>query len=115
MRKLLISLPDPLAQKLDEHVKSLGVTRSAYLRDAILRDLSREARSKLHAQMRLGYRQMAQINLELADAAHDAQWESLEQYERLLASDGVQVSDSFLDAYAKASEGIGGGEDDPAR
>ena len=84
MRKLLISLPDALADQLDAHVKTLGITRSAYLRQAIGRDLAREAHARMEAQMRAGYQQMAQLNLNWARLAEQADYEALARYEAAL-------------------------------
>ena len=96
MRKLLISLPDALADRLDAHVKDLGLTRSAYLRQAIYRDLEMQAHERMEAQMRAGYQQMGQLNLNWARFGVQADYEALTRYETALSqSDQSEQTDSL--------------------
>lgn len=90
MRKVLISLPDVLAERLDAQVKTLKMTRSAYLRDAIERDLNRLAQLRREEMMKQGYRQMGELNLKWAQLAHQADLESLTRYEAALAAQDQQ-------------------------
>lgn len=84
MRRVVCRFEDALAKRMSDLASHLGVSQSALIRnavDAYLRNIHR----RRVAQMKAGYRQMAQTNIFLAEealAADEADWA---MYEKSLA------------------------------
>ena len=68
LKKILISLPDSLLDELDAMVDSQQVNRSELIREAMRFYLKEKKRVEMSARMKKGYEEMAEINLEIANA-----------------------------------------------
>ncbi|MGI5854075.1 MAG: CopG family ribbon-helix-helix protein [Bacillota bacterium] len=84
MRRVVCQLDEKLADRAFRLASELGISRSKLVRQA-LENYIEEYRQQRIAQMKVGYKQMAKTNLDLAEealACSEADWESYE--DRLL-------------------------------
>ena len=84
LKKILLSLPDPLLKQLDAVAKKKGVSRSRFLRDAA-EDLVKKETKRTQQELKQGYTEMGKLNLKLAEICFDADQETLDRYEEKLA------------------------------
>ena len=84
LKKILLALPDPLLQQLDDLSKKKGVSRSRILRDAA-EDFVKKEKRKTVQDLKKGYTEMGKLNLKLAEICFDADQEALDRYEEKLA------------------------------
>ncbi len=85
LKKVLITVPDSLLAAVDSAAKGDNVNRSEFVREAMKMYL-REKKKRADAEcMKKGYQEMAQINLNLAEAYFDAEEEAFSSYEEKLA------------------------------
>ena len=84
-KKILISVPQPLLDKIDEFSASENKNRSEFIRDAVKKELDRLLREKVENQMKQGYEAMGEINLSLAEEGIYADNEQLLTYEQKLS------------------------------
>ena len=82
-KEIVISLPDSVAQELNRLAARRNVEVSALVAGLVRSECVRESRSE--EELAEGYRQMAQINLELAEACFQADQETLNWYEEKLS------------------------------
>lgn len=78
LRRIMISLPDNLLEEVDGIVALEKKNRSEFIREAMKLYIQERKRKNLREQMRIGYQEMASINLSLA-------------YEGLVSEEEVQV------------------------
>ncbi|KJS20891.1 MAG: hypothetical protein JM58_19485 [Peptococcaceae bacterium BICA1-8] len=78
LKRIMISLPDNLLEEVDGIVALEKKNRSEFIREAMKLYIEERKRRYLREQMRIGYLEMASINLALA-------------YEGLNSEDEVQV------------------------
>lgn len=84
LKKILLSIPDPLLKRLDAIAKKKGVSRTKVLRDAA-EDFVKKEERKTRQELKTGYTEMGKINLKLAEICFDADQEALDRYEEKLA------------------------------
>ena len=84
LKKILLSIPDPLLKRLDAIAKKKGVSRTKVLRDAA-EDFVKKEERKIRQELKTGYTEMGKINLKLAEICFDADQEALDRYEEKLA------------------------------
>lgn len=84
-KKILISIPDSLLQEVDAMVSHEKSSRSRLVSNALTLYIKEKKKTLLRRQMRKGYREMAEINLNLAEICFPA--DSTEEYcaEEILA------------------------------
>ena len=82
-KEFVISLPDSIAEELERLAARRKEDASSFVAKLVRRECARE--SRLEEEMAEGYRQMAQINLELAEACLSADQETLNWYEEKLS------------------------------
>lgn len=85
LKKVLITVPDTLLEQVDEMASSAQMNRSEFVRNAMKLYLAETKRKAMREQMQSGYREMAEINLALAELCAAADSEQLKQYEDRLA------------------------------
>lgn len=78
LKRIMISLPDNLLEEVDDIVALEKKNRSEFIREAMKLYIGERKRRNLREQMRIGYQEMASINLSLA-------------YEGLDSEDEVQI------------------------
>ncbi len=83
-RKILISVPDNLLEELDNMVSSEKTSRSMVVREAMSLYIREKHKVELRDKMRLGYEEMAEINLRLAEGCLGADNDQQNRYEERL-------------------------------
>ena len=85
VKKILISVPETLLKEVDAQVSCEQVSRSRLIQRAVRLYLSEQKKVRQLQQMKTGYREMADINLELAEICFLADCQQAEDYEGKLA------------------------------
>ena len=83
-KKILVSLPKAFLAEIDAFLLSEEVSRSEFIRRAMQFYLEERRREKIRLQMEQGYREMGDINLEIACACFRADTETMLRYEENL-------------------------------
>ncbi len=83
-KKILVSLPKAFLAEIDAFLLSEEVSRSEFIRRAMQFYLEERRREKIRLQMEQGYREMGDINLEIACACFHADTETMLRYEENL-------------------------------
>ncbi|MCX7920996.1 MAG: ribbon-helix-helix protein, CopG family [Clostridia bacterium] len=84
LRKILISLPDNLLKEIDTLVSIEKTNRSEFVREAMKLYLREKRKIGMRDQMKKGYKEMAEINIKLAEMCFDADNEQQQKYEERL-------------------------------
>lgn len=85
LKKVLISVPEPLLDEVDQICSHENLNRSKFIREAMKCYLEEKRRRRLKEQMVKGYQEMAGINLELAEMCFDLENQQFSEYEEKLA------------------------------
>jgi CopG family transcriptional regulator/antitoxin EndoAI len=85
LKKILISLPDTLLQEVDTIVTVERINRSEFIRRAMKLYIREKRKIELRDQMKKGYQEMAEINLNIAEMFFNADGELQIGYEEKLA------------------------------
>ncbi len=83
-KKILVSLPTAFLAEIDAHTESEKITRSEFVRRAMQFYMDEKRKEKIRLQMEQGYREMGEINLEIARACYLADTETMLRYEENL-------------------------------
>jgi CopG family transcriptional regulator / antitoxin EndoAI len=83
-KKILISLPDNLLKEIDSLVSLENTNRSEFVRKATILYIREKKKLEMIEKMKKGYKEMAEINLRLAESCIDADNELQEFYENRL-------------------------------
>ncbi len=83
-KKILVSLPNAFLAEIDACAKAENITRSECIRRAMQLYLKEKRRDAVRRQMEEGYREMGEINLEIAHACFCADTETMLGYEESL-------------------------------
>lgn len=84
-KKILISLPEGLLHEVDKLADLQNVNRSECIREAMKLYISEKKKAKMQAQMKKGYEEMAEINLEWAEHCFKTDCDLQQSYEEKLA------------------------------
>lgn len=82
LKKVLISVPEPLLEEVDLICSSEKSNRSEFVREAMKCYLAEKRKISLKEQLKRGYQEMADINLELSDMCFEAENEQFSDYEK---------------------------------
>jgi len=74
MRTVQMTLDDALVQEIDQVVKRLGTTRSAFAREALRTALARVERQEMERRHREGYRRQPVQTGEFSDWEDEQVW-----------------------------------------
>ena len=74
MRTVQMTLDDTLVQEIDQVVKRLGTTRSAFAREALRAALTQVARQEMEQRHRQGYRRKPVRKGEFSDWEDEQVW-----------------------------------------
>lgn len=85
LKKILVALPEDTICRLDSMSAKKGMNRSELLRSIIAEYLCDAEKTELYEQLKRGYQMMADINLEEAEFALQADNSQLDIYERKLS------------------------------
>jgi len=85
LKRVMISLPNTLLREVDGFVQKGSGNRSEFIREAMRLYLNERKRQELREQMRTGYLEMSEINLELADEGISYDVKIIDYYEERLA------------------------------
>lgn len=85
LKKVLITVPDALLAQVDSVVSSEKSNRSEFVREAMKMYLREKKKQLVAEQMKKGYQEMADINLNIAKMCFDADEQQLTAYEEKLA------------------------------
>lgn len=84
VKRIMISLPDSLLAEVDGIVAAEQLNRSEFIREAMKLYIADRKRRLLREQMKIGYAEMARINLSLAVEQYDAESEVTSVFEPML-------------------------------
>ena len=84
-RKIIISLPSSLLEEVDNIASLEKINRSEFVRQAMKLYIREKKRIEKTESMKKGYREMAQINMKLAEICLEADNEIQKKYEDRLA------------------------------
>ena len=85
VKKILINVPDTLLQEVDAVALNEKASRSRLIRKAVRQYIRRKKNTALKQQMKNGYREMADINLKLAEIYFPADCQQAECFVEKLA------------------------------
>ena len=85
-KEIVISLPDSLLEEVDRIACDQRIDRNEAVALAMRLYVRQQNKRKLREDMELGYRQMAEINLELSQFCLEADNETLNRYEEKLGN-----------------------------
>ncbi len=83
-KKIMVSIPDNLLEEIDNMVNVEKTNRSELVREAMILYLRERRKIRLREEMKLGYEEMAEINLKLAEVCLVADNEQQCKYEERL-------------------------------
>lgn len=81
LKKILISLPDNLLKEVDSIVEMENINRSEFVREAMKLYIREKRRIEMRDRMKKGYKQMAEINVKLAEMCFEADNDQQQKYE----------------------------------
>lgn len=84
VKRIMISLPDSLLAEVDGIVAAEQLNRSEFIREAMKLYIAERKRRLLREQMKIGYIEMAKINLSLAVEQYDLESEVTPAFEPML-------------------------------
>lgn len=84
-KKILISLSDSLLSEVDSFANAQNVNRSEFIREAMKLYIRERKRIERCEQMKKGYEEMAEINLEIAQSCFEADCIAEHDYEEKLS------------------------------
>ena len=85
VKRIMISLPDSLLAEVDGIAAVERVNRSEFIREAMKLYIAERKRRLLREQMKKGYMEMANINLELAVEQYRLETEVIPAFDAYLA------------------------------
>lgn len=85
LKRVMISLPNSLLQEVDGIVQRENGNRSQFIREAMKLYIAERQKAEIREQMKQGYMEMGQINLELANSGLTADFGTMLLYEENLA------------------------------
>lgn len=85
LRKIIVSLPDSLLKEVDLLVSADHKSRSEFVREAMKLYIKERKKIELYEKMRKGYKEMAKINLEIAENCLEVDNEIQNWYEEKLS------------------------------
>lgn len=85
LKKIIVSLPDSLLEEVDAFVTREKINRSELVREAMKLYMKEKKNMELQERMKLGYMEMAGINLQLAEMCFEADNQELYAYEEKLS------------------------------
>lgn len=80
-KRIIVSLPDSLLREVDCVVAVEKKNRSEFIREAMKLYLREMKKQEVREKMKKGYREMASINLALAELGVSVDTQALENYE----------------------------------
>jgi len=84
LRKILISIPDNLLQEIDTVVERDKTNRSQFVREAMKVYLRERRKTEIRDRLKIGYQEMAEINIRLSEICFDADNDVQLRYEQRL-------------------------------
>ena len=85
VKRIMISIPESLLEEVDGLASVEKRNRSEFIREAMKLYISERKRKTLREQMRVGYQEMAEINLSLAMENYEIESEVQNFYDNKLA------------------------------
>ncbi len=85
LKKVLITIPEPLLEEIDQVCSNEKSNRSEFVREAMRCYLAEKRKLSLREQLKRGYQEMADINLDIAGVYFDLEEEQYSRYEEKLA------------------------------
>lgn len=85
LKKVLITVPEPLLEEVDSICLNEKSNRSEFVRAAMRCYLAEKHKLKLQEQLKHGYQEMSGLNLEIAGMYFEAETQQFSDYEEKLA------------------------------
>ena len=67
LKRIIVSLPDNLLERVDYFVALENKNRSEFIRDAMKLYIKEMEKLRVREQLRIGYMQMAEVNIKFAE------------------------------------------------
>ena len=84
-KKILVSLPCGMLEKVDELAAGENVSRTEFIRREIDRGIKERYKAKIREELKNGYVEMAHINLSIAEMCFEADNDTQLSYEEKLS------------------------------
>ena len=91
-KKIVVNLPETVVSEFDEILKKDIKNRSEFIREAIIVYIEERKKYRFRDKMKSGYKEMSQINQEIAEFGFAADLYDLVEYEARLA-EGASIDD----------------------
>ncbi|WP_425447117.1 CopG family ribbon-helix-helix protein [Dethiothermospora halolimnae] len=88
-KRIMISLPDSLLEEIDGIVSIEKKNRSEFIREAMKLYIRERKKMEIREELKTGYREMAQLNLALAEIGIEEDFRELCNYEDSLTGCGT--------------------------
>lgn len=99
-KRLVINLSETLNNELDKILKTNNKKKSEFIREAVILYIEETKKLNLQEQMKNGYEEMAEVNLQYCELGFESYNEELNKYETgLLESDFPDDNDSKKRRY----------------
>lgn len=85
LRRIVVSLPDSLLRQVDTILSKEKRNRSEFIQDAMRLYIRERERLRMREQLKNGYMEMAEINLEMAEFGINEDMKDLMLYETTLS------------------------------
>ena len=85
LKRIVVSLPDNLLQKVDSFVAQENKNRSEFIQDAMKLYIEEMEKLRVREQLKIGYMQMAEINIEIAEMGICQDYKDFVLYETKLS------------------------------
>jgi CopG family transcriptional regulator/antitoxin EndoAI len=85
LKRIIVSLPDNLLEKVDYFVALEKKNRSEFIRDAMKLYIKEMEKLRVREQLRIGYLQMAEVNIKFAEMGICEDYKDFKLYETRLS------------------------------
>lgn len=84
LKKVIISIPDNLLKEVDQLISLEKMNRSQFTREAIKFYIKEKRKLEIRDQLKRGYQEMSEMNLEFANTHFETDENQLSKYEKRL-------------------------------
>ncbi len=85
LKRIIVSLPDHLLEKVDYFVALENKNRSEFIRDAMKLYIKEMEKLRVREQLKIGYMQMAEVNIKFAEMGIYEDYKDFVLYETRLS------------------------------
>lgn len=98
--KIIVDLPEGMLKEFDEILSKDNKNRSEFIMEAIILYIEEKKNHRLREKMKMGYKEMSKVNLEIAEFGFASDLDDLCEYEaRLAECDSIDGDDGEKRRY----------------